>query len=307
MKNMIFIAAFVLATGLGLATDQPKKSWRDNPMRLGNNAANDLYEQQNYEEALKQYLDLYGQKADQPNATKDPEVGALAYNIANTYTMLGDAEKALEFYEKALESGNPEAVQRSNFNLGNLNLGTQNPGEAVKKYIDYLKANPEDVDAKRNLELALRMLEQQQQQQQDQENQDQENQDQENQDQQQRNQDQQNQDQQNQDQNQDQQNQDQQNQDQQDQENQDQQDQNQQDQGEDQQEQDQQDQQNQDEEQEKEQEKQQQAQQEEQNQDKMSDAMKEQILEALKEQEMQQQKEFQKRKIGTAKRRAKDW
>ena len=310
MKNMMVIAALMLVAGLGLATEQPNQSWRDNPMRLGNNAANELFEQQQYEEALKQYLDYYGQKADQPGAAQDPDVGALAYNIGNTYAVLGDAEKAQEFYEKALQSGNPEAMQRANFNLGNLNMGAQNPGEAVKKYIDYLKANPEDVDAKRNLELALRMLEQQQQQQQNQENQDQENQDQENQDQENQDQQQQNQDQQNQDQNQDQQNQDQQNQQNQDQENQDQQDQNQQDQGEDQQEEDQQDQekqQNQDEKDQKEQEKQQQAQQQEQNQDKMSDAMKEQILQALKEQEMHQQKEFQKRKIGTTKRRAKDW
>ena len=35
--------------------------------------------------------------------------------------------------------------------------------------------------------------------------------------------------------------------------------------------------------------------------------MKEQILQALQDQESQQQKEFQKRKMGSVKRRAKDW
>ncbi len=262
----------------------------DRQIPLANNKANELYEQKNFEEALKSYLNLYGQ---------DTQNGALAYNIGNTYAQLGDLEKAAEFYEKALNSEHGEAKNRSRFNLGNLEMAANQFQNAIQQYVDYLKANPEDVDAKRNLEVALKMLQQQQQQQQQQnqdqqqqqeqqENQDQNQQQQQDQQQQQQDQSQSQQDQQdeNQDQNQDQQDQRQENQDQQDQrqENQDQQEQPQ-----------------------DPQEPQQDPSQTEPQPQSLDDKMKERILEALREQEMQQQKESQKRQIGKTKRRAKDW
>ena len=235
---------------------------------LENNRANELFASQAYEDALKSYLDLYGQ---------DTQNGALAYNIGNTYAVMGDLEKAGEFYQKAMTSTDREAGNRARFNLGNLQMAAQQHGEAVKQYIDYLRQNPDDVDAKRNLELALRQLEQmpQQQQPQDQENEDQEQeQDQEqSQDQQQGQQEQQDQNQENQ---------------------QDSQDQDQQEEGQ---------QQNQPDPSQQEQ----QQQQGQPKEDELDESMKEQILQALKEQEMQQQKEYQKRKVGGPKRRAKDW
>lgn len=246
----------------------------DRQIPLGNNHANELFEQKSYEEALKAYLDLYGQ---------DTENGALAYNIGNAYVALGDMEKASEFFQRAAGSDHEEAKSRARFNMGNLQLKSDRPQDAVKQYVDYLKDRPEDVEAKRNLEIALRKLEQQQQDQQ--QNQDQQNQDQD-QDQEQQQQPQQNQDQENQE---DQQQQDQQQQDQQ--------------QSPDQEEQ-QENQQQQDEQQEQQQPSEPRPKEQE---GQLNEAMKEQILDALEEQELKQQKEFQKRKIGRIKRRAKDW
>ncbi len=125
----------------------------------------------------------------------------------------GDAQALLE---AAAEQGTGALVPAANYNLGNARLnGGDLPG-AIEAFKSALRSDPGFEDAKFNLELAQRLLEQQQQDQQDQENQDQQDQDQENQDQQ--DQDQENQDQQDQDQqDQDQENQDQQDQDQQEQ------------------------------------------------------------------------------------------
>lgn len=249
--------------------------WMDRQIPLGNNRANELFEQKNYQEALKTYLDLYGQ---------DTENGALAYNIGNAYMAIGDLEKASEFYQRAVGSDHQEAKNRARFNMGNLRLNSDQPQAAAKQYVDYLKDRPEDVDAKRNLEIALRKLERQQQQNQDRQNQDQD-QDQEQEQQQRQNQDQQDQRQQ---------------EDQQDQQPRPDQNERDQNQGRDQRQDQQQEQ--------KEQDRQQPSERQPQEREgELNEAMKEQILDALEEQELKQQKEFQKRKIGRIKRRAKDW
>jgi tetratricopeptide (TPR) repeat protein len=202
-----------------------------------NNKGNEAFVEQDYEGALTAYL----------QAEEDaPEVAEPHYNAANAHYRLEDYEQAQLKIEEALvgEERQENLDQNSYYNLGNVFFKGEQYEAATEAYKEALRLNPDDVQAKQNLELALRQLQQQQQeqqqqdQQQDQQNQDQQNQDQQDQDQQ---QDQQNQDQQDQDQ----QNQDQQNQDQQDQQNQDQQDQQDQ-QNQDQQNQDQQDQQNQD-------------------------------------------------------------
>jgi len=277
----------------------------DRQIPLANNHANELFEQKDYEGALEAYLETF---------EKDRENGALAYNIANTYSALGDQENAAKFYEQAMESEDLDASQLAKFNLGNLEMARQKPDQAMNHYIDYLKRQPNDIDAKRNLELALRQMQQQNQQQnQDQQQQDQDQKDEQQQEQQQNQQGQGQENQENQDQQS--QNQQQQNQEQQSQQGQDQQQQDQEQQGQDQQNQ----QQNQQNQQDSEQQQSQQAQRDEQEQSQdekapqpkqdkaMDEQLKKQILDALNEQELQQQKAFQQRQIGKVKRRSKDW
>ena len=57
------------------------------------------------------------------------------------------------------------------YNIGNAWLKAQQPQKAIQSYVDGLKLNPDDQEAKYNLSAALRMLQQQQQQQQQQKNQ----------------------------------------------------------------------------------------------------------------------------------------
>ena len=166
-----------------------------------NNEGNEAYAQQAYEDALASY---------QSAQIENPELVEPHYNAANTLYRAGDYAGALEELQKALaladggdESQPLEIAQASFFNAGNSSFNAQELDAAVDAYRRALLLNPDDLDAKYNLELALQ---QQQQEQQDQEqnqdqNQDQQNQDEQNQDQQdQENQDEQNQDQQQQDQ-----------------------------------------------------------------------------------------------------------
>ena len=215
MKHKLITIAILSMTLLLAACSQSAPKLTD--------TGNDAFTQQAYDDALQAYNQAQ---------VKSPELAEPYYNAANTLYRQGNYEEALKQLDKALQVGQSDALaENAHFNAGNAAYNGENWEAAVADYTAALLRNPNDQDAKVNLELALQK--QQEQQQQDQQNQDQ--QDQQNQDQQdqqdQQNQDQQNQDQQNQDQ-QDQQNQDGQPQDQQgqDQQNQDQQSQGQQDQ-----------------------------------------------------------------------------
>jgi len=190
----ILVLAAVALTGCGASAESL------------NNEGNEAFAEQNYEGALTAYVQA---QEDQP------EMAEPYYNAANTHYRLEDYERAQQEIEQALvgEERQENLDQNSYYNLGNVFFRGEQYEAAIEVYKEALRLNPDDLQAKQNLELALRQLQQQQQEQQQQE-QSQDQQDQENQDQ----QDQQNQDQQDQ---QDQQNQDQ--QDQQDQQNQDQQ------------------------------------------------------------------------------------
>ena len=65
---------------------------------------------------------------------------------------------------QALLASAPELSPVAAYNLGNTLYQTEKYEEAAAAYRRSLLTNPEDLDAKRNLELALRALEQQQQQ-----------------------------------------------------------------------------------------------------------------------------------------------
>src|SRR5262245_11518179 len=127
-----------------------------------NNDGNQLYEQKKYDDALKMYVDA---QASRPGA---PE---LHYNIGNVLFRKKEFDKAIEEYLRAQAASDPVLSQAASFNRGNAFLMQGRPEEAIKAYVQALRARPDDTDAKRNLELALRLLEQQKKQQQQQQNQ----------------------------------------------------------------------------------------------------------------------------------------
>ena len=127
------------------------------------NDGNKAFEQQNYPAALTDY---------QQAQAESPELAEPHYNAANTYYRQEDYEAALKEIEQTLVKDDGDLVQDSFYNLGNNFFQAQKPEQAIEAYKEALRLNPDDVEAKHNLELAL------QQQQQNEEQNDQQNQDQ---------------------------------------------------------------------------------------------------------------------------------
>lgn len=162
---------------------------------------NEAYQKKDYKAALEQYR---AAEADNPTS---PE---LDYNIGTALINDGAYEEAIDKLQKALRTQDISVEASAHYNMGNTYYRMNNYQNAIKEFEEALKLNPQDVDAKFNLELTRKKLKeqmkpqqdpnnqnksdstQQQQQQQDQQN----KQDQKNQDQQQQQQDQSQQDQQ---------------------------------------------------------------------------------------------------------------
>jgi Ca-activated chloride channel family protein len=153
-------AATAAAAALLLGLVAPSPARADPAAK--NNQGNRQYEAKKYDEALKSYTDA---QAERPAA---PE---LHYNIGNVLLRKGEVDKAIEEYLRAQTSGPKSLSEAAHFNHGNALMMKGELQPAIDAYVQALKINPRDADAKRNLELALRLLEKQQQQQQQQQQQ----------------------------------------------------------------------------------------------------------------------------------------
>lgn len=134
-----------------------------------NNAGNEAYENQEFEAALIAY---------QQAAEDSPELAEPHYNAANAHYRMEDYEQALQRIEAALvsEENIDQLDQHSFYNLGNTFFQGQQFETSVEAYKEALRLNPDDLEAKQNLELALRQMQQQQQEQQQEQQQDQQDQ-----------------------------------------------------------------------------------------------------------------------------------
>ena len=136
--------------------------------------ANELYNDGTYDQAAEAYRGLLQRQPaeqDKPNQT----LPKLWFNLGNSLAQLGDTEKAIESYDAFKESGlsqsfDPTELSKADYNKGTL-LAQQDPEAAIDALKQALKANPQDPDAKHNLEMLLQQ--QQQNQQQNNQNQDQ--------------------------------------------------------------------------------------------------------------------------------------
>ena len=191
MKRFLIISLLTTAfVGAVLLTLFVKTTTANADIAAGNKA----YAAQDYETALQRYTAVQSQAPGQVEP---------AYNAANTYYRQNVLDKAQQTLEPTLAQPNNAIAEFVHFNLGNIAYNAQQFDAAIAQYEEALRLQPDDQDAKYNLELALQQKQQQdQQKQQQQQNQNQQNQQQQNQDQQkqdqQNQQGQQNQDQQNQ-------------------------------------------------------------------------------------------------------------
>lgn len=141
-----------------------------------NNRGNKAYTENNYPEALNAYRGAQ---------EKSPALPEPYYNAANTYYQQKNYQQAELQYQLTLRHAPETLKQQTLYNRGNLFYKNQQYQQAAEVYKEALRLNPNDEQAKYNLELTLQKLQEQNKQEQQQEDQEQNKQEQEEQDQQQ--------------------------------------------------------------------------------------------------------------------------
>lgn len=145
-------------------------------------AGRDFYVAGEFEQALEKFEEAL------IHAPEDPQI-SLA--LGETLHQLERYEEAGVEFERALQLTEDSSLKaEALYNLGTTLLAGGQTDPAIENLLASLQWDPNQADARHNLEVALRMAEQQQQQQEQQQDQDQENEDQENQEEQQQEEDQ---------------------------------------------------------------------------------------------------------------------
>lgn len=131
-------------------------------------SGNDYYEEENFKEAEVDYMKALEAK---------PESYRGQFNLGGALYKQENFEDATKLYGSLAER-EVDVEERANsfYNLGNSFLKAEKYAESVEAYKNALRLNPDDMDAKYNMEYAKKMMQDQQQQEQNQDqNQDQEN------------------------------------------------------------------------------------------------------------------------------------
>jgi Ca-activated chloride channel homolog len=119
-----------------------------------NRQGNRLFDQGKYQEAEKAYVDA---------GVESPGRPELLYNLGNALMKQRKYEQALQTLHQTTEKGDKGLQQRSWYNTGNASFEMKRYDDAAQAYIKALRINPADRDAKHNLELALKKMDEQRQ------------------------------------------------------------------------------------------------------------------------------------------------
>ena len=141
VTTLIFLFAFVSG------------AWGDSYSSL-NNKGNLMYKKGDFKKALEFYNQAGIEKPDLPE---------IRYNLGNSLHQQKEWERALQNYQKALQ-GTPDMNQAQiYYNLGNTFYRLDKYPEAIEAYKKCLGINPNDEDAKYNLEYARKKLQEKKQ------------------------------------------------------------------------------------------------------------------------------------------------
>ena len=114
-----------------------------------NNSGNESYMSSDYAAALDAY---------EGARERVPMSGELHYNVGNAMYRIEEFEESLKEFDEALLYAMGELRSRALFNRGNAAFRTREYAQAVEAYKEVLRMNPDHLDAKHNLELALKQL-----------------------------------------------------------------------------------------------------------------------------------------------------
>lgn len=114
-----------------------------------NNSGHDPYASGDYAAALEAY---------ESARNGVPTAAEPHYNIGNTLYRMGQFDGSINDYDESLRYATGGLRSKGFFNRGNAAFQMQRYLVAVEGYKEVLRMNPNDLDAKHNLELALRQL-----------------------------------------------------------------------------------------------------------------------------------------------------
>ena len=89
---------------------------------------------------------------------RSPDSGEPYYNSGNVIYRMGEYGDSLQSYDDSIRHTSGELRSRGFFNRGNASFQQQQYAQAVQAYMEVLRMNPDDQDAKHNLELALKQI-----------------------------------------------------------------------------------------------------------------------------------------------------
>ena len=146
VMTLALVSALLAAAMLGCGRQTPE----------ANALGNDAFDVQDYAGAIEAY-----QRAQESS----PDLPEPFYNSGNAQHRQESYDDALSSYDQAQLNAGEELTGSIHFNRGNVHFNRETYGEAAEAYKEVLRLNPDDEDAKRNLELALRHMQQEQEQQ----------------------------------------------------------------------------------------------------------------------------------------------
>ncbi|MGE0056422.1 MAG: VWA domain-containing protein [Dehalococcoidia bacterium] len=118
-------------------------------IRSRNQAANEAYDRNSYQEALDIYHGLIAQR---------PDLAELSINAGNALNRAGLYDRAVQETQRALPPSNDRLGALTYYALGNHYMALEEFELAADSYRNSLVLNPSDEDAKVNLEIALLIL-----------------------------------------------------------------------------------------------------------------------------------------------------
>ena len=113
------------------------------------NKGNDYFNRQEYGRASEKYRDAL---------ISDPESGELHFNLGNTLYRDENYEEAMKEFEKSTYSRDIELQSKAYYNMGNCLYSMNKLPESIQFYKKALELNPEDEDAKYNIEYVQRKI-----------------------------------------------------------------------------------------------------------------------------------------------------
>jgi len=135
------VAILVVMMGLPCATQA-------GPLQKGL----DAYQKGDYEKALDQLIEAQLQDPDRP---------PILYNLGNAYYKSGDFDSAYHLFNQVLESKDESLKHKARYNLGNTSFRRGKLDEAIEHYQAALEIDPNDEQARQNIEFVKQIMQQQ--------------------------------------------------------------------------------------------------------------------------------------------------